>query len=124
MLRWAALGPANRHEILARLADAIDAGVPDLAKVECVDNGSLYEAMSLRVLPRAELEIGHDGIDQAVRAEPRVEEVPARADDAEARRLRDQLVTERPDLVGPSLRDLLRPADRRGPGRRTASPRT
>ena len=50
---WAGLGPDKRHEILSRLADAIDAAVPDLAKVECVDNGSLYEAMSLRVLPRA-----------------------------------------------------------------------
>jgi acyl-CoA reductase-like NAD-dependent aldehyde dehydrogenase len=51
--RWAALGPQGRHEVLTRLADAIDAAVPDLAKVETVDNGSLYEAMSLRVLPRA-----------------------------------------------------------------------
>jgi acyl-CoA reductase-like NAD-dependent aldehyde dehydrogenase len=51
--RWASLGPRGRHEILTRLADAIDAAVPDLAKVETVDNGSLYEAMSLRVLPRA-----------------------------------------------------------------------
>ncbi|MHB1570946.1 MAG: aldehyde dehydrogenase family protein, partial [Solirubrobacteraceae bacterium] len=50
---WAALGPAGRHEVLTRLADAIDAAVPDLARVECVDNGSLHEAMSLRVLPRA-----------------------------------------------------------------------
>jgi acyl-CoA reductase-like NAD-dependent aldehyde dehydrogenase len=50
---WASLGPSKRHEALTRLADAIDAAVPDLAKVECVDNGSLYEAMSLRVLPRA-----------------------------------------------------------------------
>jgi aminomuconate-semialdehyde/2-hydroxymuconate-6-semialdehyde dehydrogenase len=50
---WAALGPDGRHECLAKLADAIDAAVPDLAKVECVDNGSLYEAMHLRVLPRA-----------------------------------------------------------------------
>jgi aminomuconate-semialdehyde/2-hydroxymuconate-6-semialdehyde dehydrogenase len=50
---WAALGPAGRLEVLTRLADAIDAAVPDLAKVECVDNGSLYEAMHLRVLPRA-----------------------------------------------------------------------
>ncbi len=50
---WAALGPARRHAYLARLADAIDAAVPDLARVECVDNGSLYEAMHLRVLPRA-----------------------------------------------------------------------
>jgi acyl-CoA reductase-like NAD-dependent aldehyde dehydrogenase len=50
---WAALGPEGRHRILSRLADAIDAAVPDLAKVETVDNGSLYEAMHLRVLPRA-----------------------------------------------------------------------
>ncbi len=50
---WAALGPEGRHRALTRLADAIDAAVPDLAKVECVDNGSLHEAMSLRVLPRA-----------------------------------------------------------------------
>jgi aminomuconate-semialdehyde/2-hydroxymuconate-6-semialdehyde dehydrogenase len=50
---WAALGPEGRHEALTRLADAIDAAVPDLANVETVDNGSLYEAMSLRVLPRA-----------------------------------------------------------------------
>ncbi|MDQ6818495.1 MAG: aldehyde dehydrogenase [Actinomycetota bacterium] len=50
---WAALGPEGRHEPLTRLADAIDAAVPDLAKVECVDNGSLLEAMQMRVLPRA-----------------------------------------------------------------------
>ena len=50
---WAALGPHKRHEILTRLADAIDAAVPDLAMVETADNGSLHEAMSRRVLPRA-----------------------------------------------------------------------
>ena len=50
---WAALGPAGRLEVLDRLANAIDAAVDDLAKVECADNGSLYEAMHLRVLPRA-----------------------------------------------------------------------
>ena len=50
---WASLGPEKRHAHLTRLADAIDAAVPDLAKVETADNGSLYEAMSLRVLPRA-----------------------------------------------------------------------
>lgn len=50
---WAALGVDGRHRVLNRLADAIDAAVPDLAKVECADNGSLSEAMSLRVLPRA-----------------------------------------------------------------------
>ncbi len=50
---WAALGPTGRHQVLGRLADAIDAAVPELARVECVDNGSLHEAMALRVLPRA-----------------------------------------------------------------------
>ncbi|MDQ6732388.1 MAG: aldehyde dehydrogenase [Actinomycetota bacterium] len=50
---WAALGPAGRLEVLTRLADAIDGAVPDLARVECADNGSLHEAMRLRVLPRA-----------------------------------------------------------------------
>jgi aminomuconate-semialdehyde/2-hydroxymuconate-6-semialdehyde dehydrogenase len=50
---WAGLGPSGRHAVLTRLADAIDAAVPELAQVECVDNGSLYEAMHLRVLPRA-----------------------------------------------------------------------
>jgi acyl-CoA reductase-like NAD-dependent aldehyde dehydrogenase len=51
--RWAALGPEGRHQPLMRLADAIAAAVPELARVETVDNGSLYEAMHERVLPRA-----------------------------------------------------------------------
>ena len=38
--------------VLSRFADAIAAAVPDLAAVETVDNGSLLEAMRLRVLPR------------------------------------------------------------------------
>jgi aminomuconate-semialdehyde/2-hydroxymuconate-6-semialdehyde dehydrogenase len=50
---WAALGPQGRQAVLTRLADAIDAAVPRLAAVETVDNGSLHEAMSQRVLPRA-----------------------------------------------------------------------
>jgi acyl-CoA reductase-like NAD-dependent aldehyde dehydrogenase len=50
---WAALGPAGRQAVLGRLADALDAAVPRLAAVETVDNGSLHEAMSKRVLPRA-----------------------------------------------------------------------
>ncbi|HUA72857.1 MAG TPA: aldehyde dehydrogenase family protein [Solirubrobacteraceae bacterium] len=50
---WAALGPEGRWDVLMELADVIDKAVPDLAQVECADNGSLYEAMSLRVLPRA-----------------------------------------------------------------------
>jgi acyl-CoA reductase-like NAD-dependent aldehyde dehydrogenase len=49
---WAALGARGRQAVLGRFADAIDAAVPELAKVETVDNGSLYEAMRLRVLPR------------------------------------------------------------------------
>jgi acyl-CoA reductase-like NAD-dependent aldehyde dehydrogenase len=50
---WAALGPDGRQTALGRLADAIDAAVSRLAAVETVDNGSLHEAMSKRVLPRA-----------------------------------------------------------------------
>ncbi len=50
---WAGLGPEGRHGPLTRLADAIEAAVPELARVECADNGSLLEAMRLRVLPRA-----------------------------------------------------------------------
>jgi aminomuconate-semialdehyde/2-hydroxymuconate-6-semialdehyde dehydrogenase len=49
---WAALGPKGRQAVLGRLADAIEAAVPDLAAVETVDNGSLHEAMAERVLPR------------------------------------------------------------------------
>jgi aminomuconate-semialdehyde/2-hydroxymuconate-6-semialdehyde dehydrogenase len=51
--QWAALGAAGRREHLAALAETIDAAVPALAAVECVDNGSLLEAMRERVLPRA-----------------------------------------------------------------------
>lgn len=50
---WAALGPEGRHGPLTRLADALERAVPELARVECADNGSLLEAMQLRVLPRA-----------------------------------------------------------------------
>jgi 5-carboxymethyl-2-hydroxymuconic-semialdehyde dehydrogenase len=49
---WAALGREGRGELLFRLADLIEEAVPDLAAVETVDNGSLHEAMRLRVLPR------------------------------------------------------------------------
>jgi DNA-binding MarR family transcriptional regulator len=44
--------PGGPREVLARLADAIQEAVPQLAAVETVDNGSLHEAMALRVLPR------------------------------------------------------------------------
>ena len=50
---WAALGPEGRREHLAAFAAAIEEAVPALAAVECVDNGSLLEAMRERVLPRA-----------------------------------------------------------------------
>jgi aminomuconate-semialdehyde/2-hydroxymuconate-6-semialdehyde dehydrogenase len=50
---WAALGPEGRRAALGRLADVIDEAVPRLAAVETIDNGSLHEAMSKRVLPRA-----------------------------------------------------------------------
>ena len=50
---WAALGPGGRREHLAAFAAAIEQAVPQLAAVECVDNGSLLEAMRERVLPRA-----------------------------------------------------------------------
>jgi acyl-CoA reductase-like NAD-dependent aldehyde dehydrogenase len=50
---WAAIGPGGRRGPLSRLADAIDEAVPELARVECADNGSSLEAMRLRVLPRA-----------------------------------------------------------------------
>ena len=50
---WAALGPQKRQTALGRLADVIDDAVPRLAAVETADNGSLHEAMSKRVLPRA-----------------------------------------------------------------------
>jgi acyl-CoA reductase-like NAD-dependent aldehyde dehydrogenase len=50
---WAALGAKGRQVALGRLAEAIDGAVPRLAAVETVDNGSLHEAMSKRVLPRA-----------------------------------------------------------------------
>src|SRR5579862_5734395 len=49
---WATLGAEGRHGPLSRLADAIAAAVAELAQVETVDNGSLYEAMHERVLPR------------------------------------------------------------------------
>jgi acyl-CoA reductase-like NAD-dependent aldehyde dehydrogenase len=50
---WAALGPRGRREHLVAFAAAIEVAVPALAAVECVDNGSLLEAMRERVLPRA-----------------------------------------------------------------------
>ena len=49
---WAALGAAGRAEVLHRLADLIDAHVPSLAAVECLDMAMLEESLRLRVLAR------------------------------------------------------------------------
>ncbi|HWP64433.1 MAG TPA: hypothetical protein VNO26_00805 [Candidatus Limnocylindria bacterium] len=61
-----------------------------------------------------ELEVGEHRVDEAVGADAPVQEVAARADHAGPRRLRRELVGERPDRVRPALRNLLRPADRGG----------
>lgn len=49
---WAALGPEGRLPYLERFAHVIEENVPKLAKVETIDNGSLYEASLLRVMKR------------------------------------------------------------------------
>ena len=49
---WAALGPAGRAEIMRRVADLIDANIPSLAAVECLDMAMLEESLRLRVLAR------------------------------------------------------------------------
>lgn len=49
---WAALGAAGRAEIMHRLADLIDANIPSLAAVECLDMAMLEESLRLRVLAR------------------------------------------------------------------------
>lgn len=50
---WAALGPLGRGQILRRLADVMERHSEDLGTVESHDNGSLLEAMRLRVMKRA-----------------------------------------------------------------------
>ena len=49
---WAALGADGRAEIMHRLADLIDANIPSLAAVECLDMAMLEESLRLRVLAR------------------------------------------------------------------------
>lgn len=49
---WAELGAAGRAEIMHRLADLIDANIPSLAAVECLDMAMLEESLRLRVLAR------------------------------------------------------------------------
>jgi acyl-CoA reductase-like NAD-dependent aldehyde dehydrogenase len=49
---WAALGSSGRGEIMARLADLIDANVERIATVECHDMAMLHESLRLRVIGR------------------------------------------------------------------------
>jgi 5-carboxymethyl-2-hydroxymuconic-semialdehyde dehydrogenase len=49
---WASVAPKERAEVLYRLADGIEARVPELAAVETRDNGSLLRSMTSSVMPR------------------------------------------------------------------------
>ncbi len=49
---WGSMPPEERAEILHRVADGVDARVPDLALVETTDNGSLLRSMRNSVMPR------------------------------------------------------------------------
>jgi betaine-aldehyde dehydrogenase/5-carboxymethyl-2-hydroxymuconic-semialdehyde dehydrogenase len=49
---WAAMGVTARGEVMRRVADLIDANVPSLAAVECLDMAMLEESLRLRVLSR------------------------------------------------------------------------
>ena len=49
---WGAMPAKARAEILHRLADGVEARVPDLAVVETRDNGSLLRSMRTSVMPR------------------------------------------------------------------------
>jgi hypothetical protein len=49
---WAAMGVKGRGEVMRRVADLIDAHVPSLATVECLDMAMLEESLRLRVLSR------------------------------------------------------------------------
>ncbi|HEX6843787.1 MAG TPA: aldehyde dehydrogenase family protein, partial [Actinomycetota bacterium] len=50
--RWAGTSPKERAEVLHRIADGVEARVPELAAVETVDNGSLLRSMRNSVMPR------------------------------------------------------------------------
>jgi 5-carboxymethyl-2-hydroxymuconic-semialdehyde dehydrogenase len=52
---WAGTPPAERARILHRIADLIEARVPELAAVETRDNGSLLRSMRNSVMPRVAL---------------------------------------------------------------------
>jgi aminomuconate-semialdehyde/2-hydroxymuconate-6-semialdehyde dehydrogenase len=49
---WGAMPPKERAEILHRIADGVEARVPELAAVETRDNGSLLRSMQRSVMPR------------------------------------------------------------------------
>lgn len=49
---WGRTDPKRRAEILHRIADGIEAAVPQLAAVETRDNGSLLRSMQRSVMPR------------------------------------------------------------------------
>ncbi len=49
---WGAMPAKVRAEILHRIADGVEARVPDLAAVETRDNGSLLRSMRSSVMPR------------------------------------------------------------------------
>lgn len=52
---WAALSAAERAVYLHRLADLIDAHIPALASVECLDMAMLLESLRARVIARGAL---------------------------------------------------------------------
>ena len=49
---WGSMLPKERAEVLHRVADGVEARVPDLAAVETRDNGSLLRSMRSSVMPR------------------------------------------------------------------------
>ena len=49
---WGSLSRKERAEVLHRIADGIEARVPELAAVETRDNGSLLRSMERTVMPR------------------------------------------------------------------------
>ncbi|MGZ8614592.1 MAG: aldehyde dehydrogenase [Actinomycetota bacterium] len=49
---WGSMPPKDRAEVLHRVADGVEARVPELAAVETRDNGSLLRSMRNSVMPR------------------------------------------------------------------------
>jgi len=54
---WARMTPAERQEILHRLADSIEAHVEELSQIETHDNGSLLRSHRRGVMPRVAMNI-------------------------------------------------------------------